>query len=333
MTPFVSIVIPAYNSANSIAETIEACLNQDYPKDRLEIIVADDGSADNTGEIIQNYPVRYLRQNNMGPANARNTGWKSSKGEIICFTDSDCVPAKDWISYLVKSYISDEIGGVGGTYDIANTYSLLACCIHEEIVHRHLRMPQYVNYLGSFNLSYRRDILEQTGGFNETFLKASGEDNDLAYRVIKSGYKLVFTKDSKVAHYHPHILVKYLKQQFWHGFWRMKLYYDNPDMAKGDSYGGGFDFLEPPLAMIILGLLPVSFLYPFNFLLTGLLTLGLTLPLPMTLAIIRRTGRIKYIFLWPLKFLRGYARGLGMTLGIFRFFILRTTRKQEQTRI
>jgi len=297
-------------------------LNQDYPKDRIELIIVDDCSTDNTGQIIQQYPVIYLYQQNSGPATARNTGWKSAKGEIICFTDSDCVPASDWISSLVKNYASDEIGGVGGTYDIANPHSLLASCIHEEIFFRHLRMPYYVNYLGSFNLSYRRKILEETGGFKETFRKASGEDNDLSYRVIKSGYKLVFTKDAKVAHYHPHNLKKYLKQQFWHGFWRMKLYRDNPDMMKGDSYGGGFDFIEPPLALLVLGLLPFVFLFPFYLLITALLVFELLIPLPMILSIVKRTGDIKYSAFLPVRFLRGYARGLGMALGIYRFLIL-----------
>jgi glycosyltransferase involved in cell wall biosynthesis len=322
MIPFVSIIVPAYNSSATIAKTIEACLNQDYPKDRLELIIADDGSDDNTGEIIQQYPVTYLHQQNSGPATSRNTGWKSANGEIICFTDSDCIPAVNWISSLIKQYISDEIGGVGGTYAIANPNFLLAGCIHEEIIQRHLRMPHYVNYLGSFNLSYRRKVLEETGGFKETFRKASGEDNDLAYRVIKNGYKLVFTIDAKVAHFHPHRLFKYLRQQFWHGFWRMKIYRDTPYMMKGDSYGGGFDFIEPPLALIILGLLPFSLIFPSYFLIIGLL-LGfeLLIPLPATLSIVKKTKQAKYFYFLPVRFLRGYARGIGMALGIFRFFL------------
>ena len=320
--PSVTIVVPAYNAARTITSCVEACLAQDYSD--VKVIVVDDGSTDDTTHIARRYPVRYLRQDNAGPASARNRGWRAARGEIVCFTDSDCVPAQDWVSRLIGEYASEEISGVGGTYDVANEDNLLAACVHEEIVQRHLKMPKYVNYLGSFNVSYRRTVLEEVGGFDESYRIASGEDNDLAYKVTKRGYKLVFTRKAQVAHYHPDNLWRYLRQQFWHGYWRMKLYRQHPDMSGGDVYGGLLDFVQPPLCVGTLALIPLALFWPLLWRLVGLLVLfDLGLQIPNTVRIVGRAGAIKLWALAPITWLRGYARGLGMALGVGDFFVRR----------
>jgi glycosyltransferase involved in cell wall biosynthesis len=98
--PLATIVVPAYNAARTIKACVEACLNQDYAA--VEVVVADDGSTDDTARIVRSYPVHYLWQENAGPASARNRGWRAATGEIVCFADSDCVPASDWVSRLVE---------------------------------------------------------------------------------------------------------------------------------------------------------------------------------------------------------------------------------------
>lgn len=315
----ISVVVPAYNNEKTIAATIKALFAQDYPKKNLEIILVDDGSNDRTGEIIKNFPVKYLHQDNKGPAAARNLGWKFSSGNIVCFTDSDCVPEKDWVSKIIKAYTSEQIAGVGGSYDIVNSESLFASCIHEEIVQRHLKMPKEVNYLGAFNVSYRRSVLEEVGGFNESYSGASGEDNDIAYRVVKKGYTLIFDKNIRVGHYHPTSLLRYLKQQFKHGFWRMKLYKDHPDMSKGDVYAGLLGFVQPPLALLTLLLLPFLFIQSVIYLFCSFLTLQAIMQLVMPFSLIKRTKKAKYIYLTFITFLREYSRGIGMAIGIWRF--------------
>jgi glycosyltransferase involved in cell wall biosynthesis len=318
----VSVVIPAYNSATTIAKTIEACLAQDFPKDKYEIIIADDGSTDNTREIAEKYPVvLYLYQDNKGPAAARNLGWRSSKGQIVFFTDSDCVPEKGWISKILEIYTSEGIGGVGGSYYILNSDSLLACCIHEEIIERHSRSPREVNYLGGFNVSYRRHVLEELAGFDESYSDASGEDNDMAYKVIRNGYKLIFDKDIYVGHHHPDKLFGYLKNQAKHGFWRMKLYQDHPNMVMGDVYAGIVDLVRPLLAMLTLILVPVIFFRPVLYAILCLVTCYVILQLFRPLSIVKRTKRIRYLYLAFITLLRGYSRGFGMIAGVFRFYI------------
>lgn len=327
----ISIVIPVHNSRKTIAQTIEYCLSQTYRLSDLEIITVDDGSTDDTADIIKKYPVKYIYQNNSGPAAARNAGFKAASGEIICFTDSDCIPEKDWVRKMVDKYTSDDVGGVGGSYDITNKESLLAECIHEEIVQRHRETPIETNYLGSFNVSYRRRVLEEVGGFNKSFKHASGEDNDLSYKVKKAGYKLIFDKNIKVAHYHQTNLLKYLKEQYRHGYWRMKLYRLHPDMTKGDRYAGILDFVQPPLAMALIGTLIASFFYKPLFSVAFLLVvLLLALQLPVTLKAVIRNRQYSYLCLLLILFLRAFARGFGMLKGIWRFFVLEALRNEDR---
>ncbi|HHT9153402.1 MAG TPA: glycosyltransferase family A protein, partial [Candidatus Hypogeohydataceae bacterium YC40] len=75
----ISVVIPAYNAEKTIGKTLEACLNQDYAG-KIEIIVVDDGSTDGTAKEVKRYPVKYIYQENAGPASARNRGWREAKG-------------------------------------------------------------------------------------------------------------------------------------------------------------------------------------------------------------------------------------------------------------
>lgn len=315
----ISVVVPACNSEKTIASTLEALLAQDYSEGNIEIIVVDDGSTDNTGEIVKKFPVKYLYQENKGPAAARNLGWKTAKGQIICFTDSDCVPEKEWVSKIIKGYTSDDIAGVGGSYGIVNSDSLLARCVHEEIIQRHLKSPKEVNYLGGFNVSYRRSVLEEVDGFDESYSDASGEDNELAYKIIKKGYKLIFDKNIKVGHYHPTKLSGYLKCQMKHGFWRMKLYRDHPDMFKGDVYAGLLDFIRPPLAVMVIITLPAVYFRPMAYLFAFLLALQIILQLLTSFPIVKRTKKLKCFYLTFVTFLRDYARATGMIVGIWRF--------------
>ncbi len=324
----ISIIIPAYNSRKTIAQTVESCLSQTYESGHFQIIVVDDGSTDNTADIIKKYSVKYIYQNNSGPAAARNAGWKAASGRIICFTDSDCVPEKDWVSKIANKYTSEDIGAVGGSYDIQNKQSLLAKCIHEEIVQKHSVTSEQTNYLGSFNVSYRKTVLEKVGGFDTSFKQASGEDNDLAYRVKKAGYNLIFDKNIKVGHYHQTKLLKYMKEQYRHGYWRMKLYRIHPDMTKGDSYAGILDFIQPPLAMTIIGTLIASLFYKSLFAVMLILMIFLlVLQLPITLKAVIRNKKYLYCYLLLILFLRAFARGLGMLKGIWRFWVFRGVEK------
>lgn len=316
----VSVIVPVYNRADLIGLVIEAILRQSYPP--KEIIVVDDGSTDSTGEVVKRYPVRYIYQENRGPASARNRGFEVSSGEIVAFLDSDCIAREEWLENLIKGFDSIEVGAVAGSYDIANPEAILSRLIHEEIKWRHSRFKRFVRVFGSYNVAIRREVFKEVGGFDQSYRTASGEDNDLSYMILRGGYKIRFVQDALVAHYHTESLWKYLREQSRHAFWRVKLYKEHPEMLRGDDYTMLKDALEIPLAgLTILGL-PV-FLTPYWFVeafITGILVL-LSLPLSIRLTLKKR--ELYFLLIIPLHFIRAFARFLGAIKGALRFRLLR----------
>jgi len=318
--PAVSIIIPAHNCEKIIAATIKAVLQQTY-KD-CEVIVVDDGSTDRTLEIIQSVPfISWLHQKNAGPASARNAGASTARGEYIFFTDSDCIAHPDWIETGMRHFKSSDIAVVSGSYGIANQDSLLARCIHKEILFRHHKlMPLYPKSFGSYNFGVRKTIFERVGGFNVSYPHPSGEDNDLGYKILNLGYKIYFEKNSLVDHIHTSVLKKYLIEQFRHGFWRVKIYADHPLMMAGDDYTFWKDIVEVA-AVIIIFLSFIFFCLSFFKVLMGIMVIFLFVTeLYYGLSISKFF--FEGFYLTFVMFLRAFVRGFGLSSGAL-FFIYR----------
>ncbi len=243
--PKISVIIPAYNSEKTILQTIEAIKKQEGLAEKPEIIVVDDGSKDNTFNLLKGTDgIIAITQKNSGPATARNNGAKTATGSILVFTDSDTVPNKDWLQKLTKPFNDSDLMASTGTYSIENKDSKLALLIQTEIEYKHSKYKDFIAFGGTYNLAIRKEIFDRIGGFNEEYKSASGEDVDICYKILKQGYKIRFIKDAVVGHYHPENPLKYLKTQFKHGFWRAKLYYDHPNKATGDDYTGSKEIIE-----------------------------------------------------------------------------------------
>lgn len=324
-----SIVVPAYNAAATLNECLEACLAQTVP---VEVIVVDDGSTDETAAIAQRHPVTYLHQDNAGPAAARNFGARAAKAGVLAFTDSDCLPDPRWIEKLLGAF-KYGAAGVGGTYGIANPESLLARLIHAEIRLRHAGLNGEVDFLGSFNVAYDREQFWDAGGFDEDFRAASGEDNDLAYRLADRDRTLRFTDEAVVRHYHPDRLWPYLRTQSRHGFWRMRLYAKHPNRAGGDRYASLLDLWSPGMALFALTFsLFAAALWPSP---------AARIPVTVTAAWVtflwaavharkaipmyRAHGDARMLLFVPMAMARDLARAWGMARGAWRFLIRRKT--------
>ncbi|MCB9834339.1 MAG: glycosyltransferase [Planctomycetes bacterium] len=323
----VSLVIPGRNCETTLAACLDSVLPilQDPRSGLIEVLFVDDGSTDRSAEIARARPITYLKGEGKGPGAARNLGWRSARGELVWFIDSDTVARPDALAILLPHLADPKVGGVSGSYDNALPGSLLACLIHEEIVERHLAMKTEVDFLATFNVLYRRAILAELDGFDERYLKA--QDAEFSFRVTGLGYKLHFDIASKVAHHHETSWRKYLRVQRQQGFWRVYLHLEHKGHSKGDSYSKLSDHAQPPLAMLCLASLPFGFLgipfVPLSFFQVSsgfLFLLLLALQLPMTLRLVRRTGQQRYwLFAW-MSFLRAFWRGIGMTLGVFHYW-------------
>ena len=297
-----------------------AAINQDlgWP---VEVIVVDDGSTDQTAAEARRAGAVLISQSNRGPAVARNTGWRAAQGGMVLFTDSDCRPRRDWAKKLLAGFTSPEVGAVAGSYGIWNPHSWLARQIHMEIKNRHAKMGDSVRAFGSYNVAVRREILEKLTGFDEHYQRASGEDNDLSYRILKAGFTIAFRPDALVDHLHQESIFSYLKEQARHGYYRMLIYRTHPNMVVGDDYTGLKDIVEPPFALVLLVLGPLSLALDGS---AALIYLGSVLAycLLQLVSLRGKVWRVEGLKRWPyaaVTFLRGFARAMGMAAGIGRF--------------
>ncbi|NNE10139.1 MAG: glycosyltransferase [Gemmatimonadetes bacterium] len=324
--PSVTAIIPALNASRNIDAVVRAVRSQTGIPSAPAIVVVDDGSTDDTAAVARKAGAVVLTQPNRGPAAARNHGWREhGKGELVWFLDADCFPAPDALAILLAALDSPSIGAAGGSYTNARTESALARIVQAEIAMRHARMGPEVRFLGSYHLLVRREVLESTGGFDESYRAASGEDNDFSYRIRKLGHRLRFAPGSRVAHLHPVNVFVYWKEQCRHGEWRMKLYRDHPGEARGDDYSGPFDFLEPPLALVTaMAILAAPFAWSgeARVALAAPLLLAtlLALAVPAAWRIGRREGAAAGLIYMGLRPVRAAARGVGMVRGIARYW-------------
>ena len=197
-----SLVIPTYNRIGTLRQTLAAATTQAFPN--YEVIVVDDGSSDETSERIQHeFPtVQLLHQSHDGPAAARNQGIEAATGDIIAFTDDDCLPPADWLARLADGYARyPRVVGVGGGLiappDIlrSNIYAQYERYIAQEVYH--VRDAEVVAGFdcpagGTANMSYRKSVLLEVGCFNTRFPVPAGEDADLKLRICQNGHTLLY---------------------------------------------------------------------------------------------------------------------------------------------
>lgn len=234
----ISVIIPSFNSEKTIEKTIQSILTQ-KTKEKIELIIVDDASTDNTISEIKKFKniILIQQKKNSGPAKARNLGAKKAKGEIIVFIDSDCVPEKNWLEEMVKPFENPEVVGVQGAYKTKQK-SVTAKFVQIEIEDRYdlMKKKDFIDFIGSYSAGYRKKTFLEFKGFNESFPIASGEDPELSYRMEKKGLKLKFNPNAVVYHFHPESLMKYLKTKFFRGYWRILIYKHHKSKMFKDSY-------------------------------------------------------------------------------------------------
>jgi cellulose synthase/poly-beta-1,6-N-acetylglucosamine synthase-like glycosyltransferase len=196
--PPVSIVIPVYNEEETIANTIESTLKLNYPEDRLEIIVVNDGSRDGTGEICRKYAadgkIKYLENNpNQGKSEALNRGMEYAKTEYVACIDADTVIEKDILLKTLPHFDSPDVAAVAAAIKVKEAKNVLQKVISIEYALANAFYNKIWSYLncmfvtpGQFSI-YRREKVLELGGFDKHNLV---EDMELAYRMNKHGMQI-----------------------------------------------------------------------------------------------------------------------------------------------
>ncbi|HEY5999422.1 MAG TPA: glycosyltransferase family 2 protein [bacterium] len=321
----VAIVIPVYNGQRTIQASVRSALAQRHPA--CTVIVVDDGSTDRTPEIVASIPgVTLLRQENRGPAAARNLGWRSAvDAKFVFFLDADCVAPPDWVGRLLAHHREKRTSCVGSAYGIANPESLLARVIYREFERRYEFCGLHPAFVGAHGYSFRRSRLERLGGYDESYRHASHEDNDLGWRLLRASRRLRLVRDVRVRHHFPERLGPYLRTQMRHGFWRMKLLRAHPASALGDEYSNLFDYLQPPLMLLAALLLAAGDgRGAAAGVALALAAIALALQAPVASGLRRLGSRRREVAFYSLVFspLRALARGAGMAAGVFWFWVL-----------
>ncbi|MEM2917727.1 MAG: glycosyltransferase family 2 protein, partial [Candidatus Bathyarchaeia archaeon] len=224
--PKVSILIPARNEERVIGRILQRMTELTFPKDKLQVIVIDDGSTDKTGIIAEQYSMmhpyilvvkRGKDDGGRGKASALNAGIKWADGEIILCFDADYYPQKDIIEKLVKEFKDPKVGAVQGRVVVLNEpQNFVTRLVALERIGGY-RVDQeardalgLITQFGGTVGGFKRTLLESLGGWDENIL---AEDTDLTFRVYLAGYKVKYVGDAEC--YEEAV-------ENWRAYWRQR---------------------------------------------------------------------------------------------------------------
>jgi mycofactocin system glycosyltransferase len=235
--PSVSVIIPVKNRPQDIRECLASLVSLDYPKDKVEVIVVNDGSTDSTGEVIRAFDIKATHlTRSIGASACRNLAARDAKGDLLGFTDSDCVVHSRWLGELSPYFNDEKVGIVGGF--VSNFYHHSSLDRYEEVKSSlnmgllPFRVEDQLSsaYVPSCNLIIRKKAFFEVNGFQEDL--AVGEDVDLCWRTRKLGYHLQYIPRGKIEHKHRNDLLPMLRRRYDYGTSEAILYLRHRDKRK-----------------------------------------------------------------------------------------------------
>lgn len=208
--PKVSVIIPVYNDIGRIEACLTSLENQEYPRDRFEVIAVDNGSSDGTYDVLQKMALSYTAQQSLivtqcvtpGSYAARNHGLTIATGEYVAFTDSDCIVSKQWLSVLIET-IQKEAGDVIIAGKMSFFPDQSKTTEQSAIDFENLfSMKQDENARNgkciTANLFCSMALLQKHKGFDQKL--KSGGDVEFSTRIVKSGGRVVYCDNALVKH-------------------------------------------------------------------------------------------------------------------------------------
>ena len=210
--PAVTVVIPAFNSESTIKQCLESIRSLDYPKEKLEIVVVDNGSEDGTPRLAAYLGAKVLVRPRIYVSEMRNTGALESEGEVLAFIDSDCIVSPDWLKNGLQHLREPKVGAAGCGYAISPT----PCWIERHWFYHHMAPPAKTTFLPAGNMLIRKKLFSEIGGFDPSL--ETGEDSDLCLRLRKKGYYVISDGSIKNVHLgNPKSLLHFLRKEIWYG--------------------------------------------------------------------------------------------------------------------
>ena len=239
--PKFSVVVCTHNGGDFIYECLCALQKINYPD--YEIIVVNDGSTDNTADVVQKFKdIRLINLQHAGLSAARNYGAKEATGDIIAYTDDDCAPDAGWLLWLAHAFEKNDWDACGGP----NLPPRPITCSESSSLDRHhatdeaivaaapgapshvLLSDQEAEHIPGCNMVIKKSVLQAIDGFRAQY-RAAGDDVDLCWRLTEGGYSIGFHAAAFVWHRRRATIWKYFKQQIGYGKAEALLMKDHPD--------------------------------------------------------------------------------------------------------
>jgi glycosyltransferase involved in cell wall biosynthesis len=229
--PKVSVIVCSYNGGKTLGDCLGSLDRLNYPD--YEVVLVDDGSRDNTQEIVAEFerergaaiasgakrpPFLNIVQQNMGLSYARNAGAWASSGEVVAYTDSDCMADPDWLYYMVGTLLSGEYVGVGGPNISPPAVDWIQAAVAAAPGGpSHVLLSDVVaEHIPGCNMAFYREAFDSVGGFDVSYRKA-GDDVDFCWRLQVNGGVIAFSPAAIVWHYRRFTLDAFRKQQEGYG--------------------------------------------------------------------------------------------------------------------
>jgi mycofactocin system glycosyltransferase len=313
--PNISIVIPVKDRADELERCLSSISVLNYPQEKLQIIVVDDGSSDDSSQVAQQFQALVVPSGGVGrgPAAARNVGALRATGEILAFIDSDCTASREWLNELLPAFNNPSMAAVGGQVDgmcnesavdrYESTMSSLSLGSRE----RSGSGGNDTFYLPSCNLLVRRSAFRSAGGFKDEM--HVGEDVDLTWRLRDNGWTISYIPAGNVLHEHRSSIKSFMSRRFDYGTSEGMLQLLHPERRKR--------MVIPPLLAVVLALcLAAPFLGLWPLLLVAMV---LTIDAANVRVRIRRQG----IPIGILEIIQGRVRALGSLVYYLSYHLVR----------
>lgn len=321
----VSVLMPVRNEETFIGRSLEAVLAQDYPSDRMEVIVVDGMSSDGTRKLVaeigsERANVTLIDNPQKIVATGLNAALRIAKGEVIVRVDGHCEIAPDYVTRCVSHLREDSVECVGGplqTIGETSTAQAIAAAMSSafgvggsvfRVGSKQVRFVDTVAFP-----AYRRQTLQRVGEFDEELIR--NQDDEYNYRLRKLGGRLLLAPDIRSRYYSRAGFGSLWNQYFQYGYWKVRVLQKHPRQMQPRQF-------VPPLFVFVLLMLSLTmpFLKISQLLLVGIVLAYVALNLTSTISAARRKG-LRLLPLLPMAFIVMHiAYGAGFIFGLIRFW-------------
>lgn len=325
--PFITVVMPIRNESDFIAQSLGAVLAQNYPHDKMEVLIADGMSDDDTRDIVAqtaaehpSIPVRVLDNPGRIVPIGMNMAFKESKGEIIVRVDGHCEIAPDYVLRCVEHLQKGEVAGVGGPIETISqneTGSVIAAAMSSKFgvggsaFRTEKNKAMYADTVAF--PAYTRAAMEKAGPYDEEMMR--NQDDEYNYRLRSLGYKILLTPDVRSKYYSRGSLRKLWRQYYQYGIYKVRVMQKHPYQMKLRQF--------VPIIFVI-GILGGLIVAPFSAILASLWLLGIGLYVVLNLLasfMVAQQTKMEYLKLLPIVYvILHFSYGLGFLRGLVKFW-------------